>query len=395
MEHSQCWVYYRPADVRLEHRSLECGPKDLLVKVRLCARCGTDQTVFRRGHASVDPYAPVVLGHELVADIVAVGKDVKELREGIGYAHGRLLPPAYLDFRPGERVVCQSRIARYRNGLMLVPKPIANLSFQFDAGYAQYMKVPPEMIQSESVLRVPENISDEAACLVEPAACALESVHATPHAVGADPAGRYLFTAGIRPHGRTCIIGSGTVSMIYARLARREGARQILLLARSEEKAALLRRILGDGFETHVTGRLDALPLEEKLTAEDKLVSALMARTDGELFDDVICACADPDAQRLMPRLYAPEGDAVGACFGGTHALADRVNMDLHHYRAARTIGTSGCSTAAMKTILVWLQDGSLSLDDMVDPRHWTFRDLPDQFFSAAGARKPVLHPWE
>jgi threonine dehydrogenase-like Zn-dependent dehydrogenase len=39
----------------------------------MCARCGTDKTIYRFGHPNVDPYAPVVLGHELVARIIEVG----------------------------------------------------------------------------------------------------------------------------------------------------------------------------------------------------------------------------------------------------------------------------------------------------------------------------------
>jgi threonine dehydrogenase-like Zn-dependent dehydrogenase len=223
----------------------------------------------------------------------------------------------------------------------------------------------------------------------------LESVFATPHPIGVDEQGRHLFRAGIQPDGRTCVIGSGTVSMIYAKLAKHEGARDVTMLVRSESKAALVRRVMGNGFGVLVTGDTDGLPLTEKLSAEGRLVERLKEATGGELYDDVVCACADPDAQRIMPQLYAPEGYAVGACFGGTRELADRVDMDLHHYRAAKTIGTSGCSTDAMKTILQWLGDGSLKLDGVTDPRHWTFADNPAEFMTISSSLKPVLFPWE
>jgi D-arabinose 1-dehydrogenase-like Zn-dependent alcohol dehydrogenase len=104
----------------------------------MCARCGTDKTIYRSGHSNVDPYAPVVLGHELVARVVEVGSEVGTLAEGIGYMEGRTLGAAELDFKPGDRVTFQSRIARYRDGLMLVPRPIANLSFQINGGYAGF-----------------------------------------------------------------------------------------------------------------------------------------------------------------------------------------------------------------------------------------------------------------
>ncbi len=125
---SRAFIYNgRPGDVTGGRISVECGPRDLVVEVLMCARCGTDKTIYQHGHPNVDPYAPVVLGHELVGRVVEVGSEVHTLTEGIGYRDGDTLPDSYLDFKVGERVAFQSRIARYsRDGLMLIPKPIAN-----------------------------------------------------------------------------------------------------------------------------------------------------------------------------------------------------------------------------------------------------------------------------
>ncbi len=390
---SEAFVYQgRPKAMTRETLSIECGPRDLVVEVLMCARCGTDKTIYRSGHPNVDPYAPVVLGHELVARVVEVGDEVHTLKEGIGYRDGQLLPPEYLDFRPGEHVTVQGRIARYRQGLMLVPKPIANLSFQINGGNSQYMLVPETMIRSESVLRVPDNISDEEACLVEPAACALESIFATPHPTGVDEQGRHIYRAGIQPKGNVCIIGSGTVGMIYARLAYLEGAGRIVVIVRSGYKKKLVEEILGDRVEVYIAPRTaeDASP--ETLEAEEAIVRDLSDVTDGYLFDDVIAACASPGAQRLMLRLYSPEGYGAGACFGGTHQLVDAANLDANHYRAAKTFGTSGCSTDCMKTILNWLASGRLDLRGFISRRRFTLDDDPHEFFTTdADGLKPAL----
>ncbi len=390
---SEAFVYLgRPKAMERQTLSIECSPRDLVVEVLMCARCGTDKTIYRTGHPNVDPYAPVVLGHELVARVVEVGNEVHTLKEGIGYRHGQMLPPEYLDFQPGERITVQGRIARHRQGLMLIPKPIANLSFQINGGYSQYMLIPETMIRSESVLRVPDNISDEEACLVEPAACALESIFATPHPTGVDEQGRHIYRAGIQPDGYVCIIGSGTVGMIYARLAYLEGARRIVMIVRSEYKKKLVEEVLGDTVEVYIAPRTaeDATP--EMLEAEDTIVHDLSALTDGYLFDDVVAACASPAAQRLMLRLYSPEGYAVGACFGGTHQLVDAANLDANHYRAAKTIGTSGCSTDCMKTILNWLASGQLDLRGFISRQRFTLDDEPHEFFTTdADGLKPAL----
>ena len=382
---SRAFVYYAPGDVRVETRQITAGPNDLLVKVEACGRCGTDASIFRKGHYKVDANAPLILGHELCGTLVWVGGNVMHLREGISYRDGETLDPAYLDFQEGERVTVQSRIARYRRGLMLIEHPITILSFFIDGAYSQYMRIDETLVRASAVLRVPGNVSDEAAALAEPAACALESIYSTPHPVGVDGDGRHLYRAGILPGGRTAIIGSGTVSLIYARLAKLEGAGTVYVLVRSEEKAQLVRRVLGE----------EVAPVNIGGLAEPEIVERMAELTGGYLLDDVVAACSDPAAQRLMLELYTSEGYAVGACFGGVRERVDQANVDNNHYRMAKTVGSSGCSTRTLETILRWLQAGRLSLDGFSSPRRWTLDDPPADFFTTRdGGLKPVLRPW-
>jgi threonine dehydrogenase-like Zn-dependent dehydrogenase len=140
--------------------------------------------------------------------------------------------------------------------------------------------------------------------------------------------------------------------------------------------------MLGTEVEVYLAPRTAADASPETLAAEDKIVEELADLTGGYLFDDVIAACASPAAQRLMLRLYSPEGYAVGACFGGTHQLLDAANMDLNHYRAAKTMGSSGCSTDCMKTVLKWLADGRLDLKGFLSARQFTLADDPHEFFT-------------
>ena len=393
---SKAFVYYRARDVHLEELDIECGDTDILIKVLASGRCGTDKTIFQKGHFKVDKNAPIILGHELIGKIVEVGKKVHTLSEGIGYKQGEKLSDEYLHFQDGERVTLQSRIARYKNKLMLLDDPITILSFYINGGYAQYMRIPSELIQSGSVLRVPDNISDEEGVLVEPTACVLESIFATPHPQGVDQEGRQVFEAGIKKEGRCCIIGSGTVSMIYALLCKIEGASKVFILVRSKEKEELARRVLGQEIITVICPSYRDKPLREKEVIEDSIVKELKDKTDGHLFDDVVAACPDPDAQRLMFKLYNPRGYAVGACFGGTHEKVDRVDMDQIHYCSSKIIGTSGCSTKPMETVLSWLKREKVSLKGFTAKERYTFNSNPEEFFTTkAEGLKPVLYPWE
>jgi len=391
---SKAFVYYKPYDVKLEEIQIKCEPTDIIVKVLASARCGTDKTIYYKGHPKVDKNAPIILGHELVGEIVEVGNKVKTLKKGIGYKEGATLTKKYLDFKIGEKVTVQSRIARYKNNLMLLSEPITILSFYIDGAYSEYMKIPKELIQTGSVFRVPKNVTDEEGALVEPTACALESIFATPHPVGIDKSGRHIYHSGIKKGGISCVIGSGTVSMIYAMLCKVEGAKEVYVIVRSEEKAKLTREILGNQFNIIINKPYKDKPIEEKEKIEDELAEKLKEITKGKLFDDVITACPDADGQRLMLKLYNPDGYSVGACFGGTHDKVDRANIDIMHYRSAKTIGTSGCSNKTMEIVVEWLKERKISLKGFTSKRKYNFESDPKEFFTTEkDGLKPVLYP--
>ena len=391
---SKCHAYYGPGDVKVETRDVTCGPTDIVLQIDVCGRCGTDRRLFYKPHSRVR--TPTVLGHELVGRVVEVGSEVHTLTEGIGYLNGRTLTPDQLCPAVGQRVTVQGRAARHRDGLMLMRDPIENLTFYIPGAYAQYMKVPAEMIRTGTVLPVPDEVSDEEGALAEPAACALESIFATPHAVGVDDEGRHIVRSGIQPGGRTLIAGSGTLAMIYAQLARIEGADEVWLIVRSQAKVELVTSVLGGWPRFKLVPDYSDRPLPEKLEVERAVEQELSDLTDTQLFDDVILACPSKDAQRLMFRLLNPDGYGVAVCFAGLHEASEEAEVDLLHYRMAKAVGTSGCSTRTMETILQWLASGKLSLKGFTCPHHYTLNDDPAEFLQTkADGRKPMLYPWE
>jgi len=327
---------------------------------------------------------------------VEIGDKVHTLTKGIGYKKGQRLDYKSIDSLIGRRVTVQSRIARYRNDLMLMKDPIQNLTFCIPGAYAHYMKVPADMISAGAVLPLPDGVDDEQAALVEPAACALESIFATPHPTGVDEDGRHNYRGGIQAGGRVLIIGSGTLAMILAQLAKGEGAEEIWIIARSKSKVPLITGVLGEWPKIMIVPDYSMRPMEEKIEIETALEKELEELTDGELFDDIILACPSTDAQRFMFRLLNPNGYAVGNCFAGLQETSEQANIDLLHYRIGKMIGTSGCSTRTMETIIRRLETRQLSLKDFVCPHHYRLDDDPAEFFcTAADGRKPMLYPWE
>ena len=70
----------------------------------------------------------------------------------------------------------------------------------------------------------------------------------------------------------------------------------------------------------------------------------------------------------------------------------DAANVDNNHYRAAKTVGTSGCSTDGMKAVLGMLEQDQLDLNGFTSRRQFSLDDDPHEFFSTeADGLKPVL----
>src|SRR3990172_533524 len=91
-------AYYNNRDVRVEERPIpRIGPREILVKVRASGICGSDVLEWYRV-----PKAPVVLGHEIAAEVVEVGGDVQGRGVGdrvfvshhVPCGDARALPPA-------------------------------------------------------------------------------------------------------------------------------------------------------------------------------------------------------------------------------------------------------------------------------------------------------------
>ncbi len=78
--------------------------------------------------------------------------------------------------------------------------------------FAEFVRVPAEIVQLD-VLKIPDEISDEAAAFIEPVGCSL----------------RAFGKMGVEPGSSAWIIGAGPMGLINLRLARHFGAEPIIV----------------------------------------------------------------------------------------------------------------------------------------------------------------------
>ncbi len=186
----------------VRHTDLEPPPlpsgRWLRVRTRLAGICGSDlATVCAKGSPYFSPFVstPFVLGHEVVGFVSEVGSDVDDVTVGDRIVIEPALHCTVRGISPVCRPCSQGRYAACENVLE------GDISRGIQTGYCRDTGGgwSAEFVAHEcQAIRVPDGVSDEAAVLIEPLACA---VHAVLH-------------ASLRPGGAALVLGCGTMGLL-------------------------------------------------------------------------------------------------------------------------------------------------------------------------------------
>src|SRR6202050_4636487 len=191
----QAAVYRGVNDVRLESVPVpEIGPTEMLVRVHTCGICGTDLKKIATGSHS----APRIFGHETSGTVAAVGAGVKS-------------------FKPGDRVIFFHHIpcgecyyCRHKTFAQCETYKKVGVTAGFEpsgGGFAEYVRVMDWIVNGGTV-RIPDGVSFEQACFVEPVNTCMKGIQA----LRLDPSETVL------------TIGQGPIGIILSVLARKAGA---------------------------------------------------------------------------------------------------------------------------------------------------------------------------
>jgi L-iditol 2-dehydrogenase len=191
-------VYRGVNDVRLEEVPVpEIGPAEILVRVHTCGICGTDLKKISTGSHS----APRIFGHETAGVIAKAGERVRK-------------------FSAGERVVVFHHIpcgecyyCRHKTFAQCATYKKVGCTAGFEpsgGGFAEYVRVMDWIVEKGTV-RIPDGVSFEQACFVEPVNTCLKGIE----------------TLRLQAGETVLVIGQGPIGLILAILAKRAGARVI------------------------------------------------------------------------------------------------------------------------------------------------------------------------
>ncbi|MFZ2017324.1 MAG: zinc-dependent alcohol dehydrogenase family protein [Methyloceanibacter sp.] len=184
------------------------GPHQVLIKVAACGVCRTDLHVCD-GELQ-HPKLPLVLGHEIVGHVEALGEGVE------GFTRGERVGVPWLGYTDGTCSYCREGVEN------LCDHPLFT-GYQIDGGYAQYT-----VADARYVFPIPEGYSDAEAA---PLLCA--------GLIGY----RSLKLAG--PGKRLGVYGFGAAAHIVAQVARHEGREVYAFTRAGDAKAQDFARELG------------------------------------------------------------------------------------------------------------------------------------------------------
>lgn len=187
-DHQKVAVYYSNSDIRIEERPVpRPGPGEILVRVRASGLCGSDLMEWYR-----KPKAPVVLGHEVSAEVVAVGTGVTRFKAGDRVVVTHHVPCMVCHYcSTGRHTVCDTlRQTHFDPG-----------------GFAQYIRIPAINVE-RGTLKIPDSLDDDIASFTEPLGCVLRGQR----------------KIGLFPGCSVLIVGCGISGLLHLLAARVMGA---------------------------------------------------------------------------------------------------------------------------------------------------------------------------
>jgi L-iditol 2-dehydrogenase len=185
-------MYYRNNDVRLEEIPVpKISSGEILARVEACGLCGSDVLEWYRVKK-----APLVLGHEVAATIVEVGKDVKHYKTGDRIAIAHHVPCNTCHYcLTGNHTACNTLRS-------------TNID---PGGFAEDIRIPAINVD-RGIFLLPDGMFAEEATFIEPLACVIRGQR----------------KVNIKLGSTVLVLGSGMAGLLHIHLARLLGAGKIV-----------------------------------------------------------------------------------------------------------------------------------------------------------------------
>ncbi|MDR0851446.1 MAG: alcohol dehydrogenase catalytic domain-containing protein [Clostridiales Family XIII bacterium] len=261
---------YGQKDLRIEDRPVpEPGPNQLVVKIAYVGICGTDVEFYQSGRVPAE--LPMVLGHENVGTVTAVGEGITEYKIGDLLLLG---PPTACEqmcpsCKRGETNICINGFPNTAG----IGGP--------DGGYAAYYLVRD--VAHTMLIKVPEGVDPKDAVLFDVICVSLHGIRKSKFKFGDD----------------VVVSGTGSIGLSAIQFLKAAGANRIIVLGTSDGKEPILKEYGADYFINAKT--------TEKI---GETIRDILGKSVGA---DVVFECAGhtPSLKNLIYECVRPGGQVM------------------------------------------------------------------------------------
>jgi threonine 3-dehydrogenase len=184
------------------------GHNDLLIKIRKTAICGTDMHIYHWDEWAQNTIpVPMVVGHEYVGEVVAVGQEVNGFAIGDRVSgEGHITCGFCRNCRAGRRHLCRNTVG---------------VGVNRSGAFADYLVIP-----AFNAFKIPDSISDSLAAIFDPFGNAVHTALSF-NLVGED----------------VLITGAGPIGIMAAAIARHVGARHVVVTDVNDYRLGLAEKM--------------------------------------------------------------------------------------------------------------------------------------------------------
>lgn len=318
-------VMYGVDNIRIEDvEKPKINDNEILLKVKSVGICGTDLRIIKNGRDDIHENNPRILGHEISGIIVEVGKNVKSYKVGMRVAVAPNTGCGVCDFcARGDYHLCHDYYA---------------LGVHLNGGFAEYVKIPENFVRLGNVVELPEHVSFDEGAIIEPLSCVYNGLSATP----------------VKPGDNVCIIGAGTIGVMFALLAKLSGASKVIVANRTPDRLKLCKSID------------PSLITVESTNLENEVNN----QTNGNGADVCIVACSSPSAQAQALELTGMNGSVN--YFGGLPKNNEmvKINTNAIHYKQLKVTGTTKANNYYFRESLKLINDKKLNIKKLITNKY-------------------------
>lgn len=320
------FIYQGARNIELRELPMPvCGDGDIIVKNLYSGICGSDITAYKTSGDFMRLYPGMEFGHEMVSEVVEVGKNVKDIAVG-----DRVFPyPLY------------AKDDTKRSGSV--------------GGFSEYVLIPNCRL-NHSVYKVDSQISNPVAAMLEP------------FSVG----GQAAILSRPQKGQNAIVYGAGVIGMAAAITLKYLGCDKVMLVNRSTFRLEIAKQL---GFET-------CSPVQQDLKqiALDTFGTGygIMGPTfNADIFID---ATGSDDAFETFQK--CAKLNAVYTIVG-THTKPMTFNPQFLMYASQRIQGSGGYTDQSVRLAMEIMESGKFDLEKLVT-QEYPLEQLEDAIIKAA-----------